>query len=118
MPQLGQGVAPEIFAFHHPEHPISRQYAGLLAKMQEGLTDARAKVVLLTGCRSHVGTSTVLLNLAVTATQKNMGRVVVVDAHVCAAPAWLHVWVMLPRREWKKYSRAGSLWNKPSCRPP
>ncbi len=82
LPRIGQGVSTDVIAYHHPEHPVSRQYAALMAKVQDGLSDARAKVALLVGCRPQVGASTVLLNLAVSATQQNWGRIVVVDSQL------------------------------------
>jgi len=82
LPRLGQGIAPEIITFHHPEHAVSKQYAALIARMQGGPSSTQPRVVLFTGCRSQVGTSTVLLNLAVAAAQQGNGKVVVVDAQL------------------------------------
>lgn len=81
LPQVGQGIASEIIAFHQPEHPISRQYGNMVVKMQEGQKAGQPQVVLLAGIRPQVGTSTVLLNLGVAAVQRGRGRVVVVDAN-------------------------------------
>ena len=82
LPEMAQGIATEIITYHHPEHPISKQYASLVAKMQEGQKTGTSQVVLLTGGRPQVGTSTVLLNLAVAAVQHGSGRVVVLDANM------------------------------------
>lgn len=61
----GRGLAPEIIAYHQPEHPITRQYADLLDKL---LADRRVpSALLLCGAKGQVGATTVLLNLAVTA---------------------------------------------------
>jgi Mrp family chromosome partitioning ATPase len=71
-------VSPEIIAYHHPDHPASQDYAALLETMRRGLkTDGR--VLLLVGLKPGVGTSTVLLNLAVCAARDPQMRVAVVD---------------------------------------
>jgi Mrp family chromosome partitioning ATPase len=48
--------------------------------MRGGLTAENGKVLLLIGQKRHVGTSTVLLNLAVSAATKQKARVILVDA--------------------------------------
>jgi Mrp family chromosome partitioning ATPase len=74
-------VSPEIIAYHHPEHAASKEYAGLLESMRGGLNADAANVLLLVGLKPQVGTSTVLLNLAVTAARTQKARVIVVDAN-------------------------------------
>jgi Mrp family chromosome partitioning ATPase len=69
-------VANEIIAYHQPNDAISQQYLGLVDKL---LQDEANKVLLLSGIRPGVGTSTVLLNLAVAAAQKAQKRVAVVE---------------------------------------
>jgi Mrp family chromosome partitioning ATPase len=72
-------IAPEVIAFHQPDHAVSREYAALCAKM---LTCTQvAQVLLVTGVRPNVGTSTVLLNLAVTAARAAVRRVALLDAN-------------------------------------
>jgi Mrp family chromosome partitioning ATPase len=71
----------EIVAYHHPEHPASKEYALLLEAMRGALKKGVPCVLLLFGMKQHVGTSTVLLNLAVSAAMKQNLRVAVVDAN-------------------------------------
>jgi Mrp family chromosome partitioning ATPase len=73
-------VASEIITFHQPDHATSKEYALLLEKMNAGLKTSHTRVLLMTGLKPHVGTSTVLLNLASVAAQQKQ-RVAVVDAH-------------------------------------
>jgi Mrp family chromosome partitioning ATPase len=77
--QTQLGISPEIIAYHQPDHPTSKEYDLLLEKMRGGLA-ASGGVLLLIGLKPRVGTSTVLLNLAVSAAMKQKVRVVVVDA--------------------------------------
>ena len=70
-------IAAEVIAYHDPNHPISQQYAALAAQL---LSSEEGKALLLSGIRTGVGTSTVLLNLAVAAAQANK-RVTIVDAN-------------------------------------
>jgi Mrp family chromosome partitioning ATPase len=73
-------VSPEIIAYHQPDHTTSKEYAALLTVIRRGLSVDGANVLLLLGARAHVGTTTVLLNLAVTAAIQD-ARVIVVDAN-------------------------------------
>lgn len=73
-------VSAEVVTFHQPEHMTSKEYAGLFAAMRRGLKADTANVLLLLGMKPRVGTSTVLLNLAVTAATQDL-RVIVVDAN-------------------------------------
>ncbi|MCI0380575.1 MAG: CpsD/CapB family tyrosine-protein kinase [Gemmataceae bacterium] len=76
-----QNVAPEIIAFHQPQHPISKQYAELFAQMLECQTQKSPPVLALVGAKPHVGATTVLVNLAVVSTQANK-RTLLVDARL------------------------------------
>lgn len=79
--KANRSVANEIVAFHQPDHTISQQYAALLNQMTQTLCDSSG-VVLLSGIRGLVGTSTVLLNLAVSYAQVQKKRVVVWEANL------------------------------------
>ena len=79
-----RGVAPEIIAFHQPDHAAARSYAALCDKL---LADLPAGCKLLLLCGTRPDTSTVLLNLAVVAAKAGR-RVLALDAHAdaCLAP--------------------------------
>jgi Mrp family chromosome partitioning ATPase len=74
------GIAPEIIAYHQPAHTISKQYVELWNTMIAGFAELACPTLLLTGLRSQVGTTTVLVNLAVTGATQGRRRVAVVDA--------------------------------------
>lgn len=69
-------IASEVITYHHPENPISQQYLSLAEKL---LQDEAGKVLLLSGIRPSVGTSTVLLNMAVAAALKEQKRIAIVE---------------------------------------
>lgn len=73
---------PEVICYHQPDHPASKQYAGLLERMLATLADGKSPVLLMAGLSGRSGTSTVLLNLAFTACLQRKQRVVVVDANL------------------------------------
>ncbi|MCI0741068.1 MAG: CpsD/CapB family tyrosine-protein kinase [Gemmataceae bacterium] len=76
-----QNVAPEIIAFHQPQHPISKQYADLFAQMLECQTQKSPLVLALVGAKPQVGATTVLVNLAVVSAQAGK-RTLLVDARL------------------------------------
>jgi Mrp family chromosome partitioning ATPase len=74
-----------LIAFHQPDHPVSEQYRTLAAEIARQLPGTQPRVLLFTGAANGVGTSTVLLNLAMTLARQD-AKVTVVDAHT-ARPA-------------------------------
>jgi Mrp family chromosome partitioning ATPase len=64
-PTAPGSIAPEIITHHRPEHAVSKDYAALLDKILHIHTGPGPLVILLCGHKPRVGTSTVLLNLAV-----------------------------------------------------
>jgi Mrp family chromosome partitioning ATPase len=74
-------VAAELVAFHQPEHPVSQQYAALVAQMADEPVGNAAPVLVLTALAPGSGTTTCLLNLAIAGCKKYARRVVVIDAN-------------------------------------
>jgi Mrp family chromosome partitioning ATPase len=74
--------SPDLVAFHRPEHPVSEQYRSLWRSVATPLPAGRAQVLLFTAAGTGAGTTTALLNLAVTVVRGGNLRVVVVDADV------------------------------------
>ncbi len=73
--------AAELLAYHQPEHPVSQQYRSLLANLTAQLPAVRIQVLLFTAPAPTIGTTTVLLNVAITAARQGQYRVAVVDAN-------------------------------------
>ena len=79
-----RGLAPELVAYHAPEQPASVRYADLLTSLLEAgfvRAGSACRTLLLTAARAEIGTTTVLLNLAISAARQGQ-RVVVVDANL------------------------------------
>jgi Mrp family chromosome partitioning ATPase len=76
----GKRFAPELLAYHQPDHPVSEQYRALWKSIAAPLPAGRAQVLLFTGAFPAAGTTTALLNLAVTAVREGKLRVVAMDA--------------------------------------
>jgi Mrp family chromosome partitioning ATPase len=74
--------APELVAYHQPDHAISGQYRELSERMLGALPAERARVLLFTAAGAATGTTTVLLNTALTVARPSGRRVVVVDAQL------------------------------------
>lgn len=73
-------VASEIVAFHHPHHAVSAEYRELAADIRRQAGGVgEPKAVLFTAANRDRGTTTVLLNLAVTLAGES--RVLVIDAN-------------------------------------
>jgi len=74
-------VHPDIVAYHHSTHAVSAEYRGLRDEFRRQVgTDTASKAVLFTSAASDNGTTTVLLNLAVTLANETPTRVLVIDA--------------------------------------
>ena len=79
-----RGLAPELVAYHAPGQPSSARYSDLLVSLREAgrlRAGVACRTILLTATRAEVGTTTVLLNLAISAARQDL-RVVVLDANL------------------------------------
>jgi Mrp family chromosome partitioning ATPase len=75
-------MAIELIAYHWPEHAVARQYAELLKGLTAQCPTGWGQVLLFTSPSPWGGTTTVLLNLAITAARQEGRRVAVVDANL------------------------------------
>lgn len=80
LPNCGFGA--ELVALHDPNHPISEQYRLLLGEIALQLPGGSPRVLLFTGATTEAGTTTVLLNLALTIARTESARVTVIDANI------------------------------------
>jgi Mrp family chromosome partitioning ATPase len=78
-------VATEVIAYHQPDHPVSKDYVALFEKLMQSHAGQGPHMFLLCGVKPRVGTSTVLLNLAVVAARSHR-RVAALDMNL-ACPA-------------------------------
>ena len=72
--------APELVAFHRPLDPVSEQYRDLFKAIEAELPAGRSQVLLFTGAAAGAGTTTALLNLAITCVRSSELSVTLVDA--------------------------------------
>jgi Mrp family chromosome partitioning ATPase len=73
---------PELVAYHNPGHPLSQQYRQLLPPLLAALPALGSQVLLFTSARDGSDTTTVLLNVAITAVRELRKRVAVVDGNL------------------------------------
>jgi len=77
-----EGPDPALVALHYPDHAVSGEYRLLRDEVSRQLPDATSRVVLFSAATPEAGTTTVLLNLAITLAQEGKARVLVVDGNV------------------------------------
>lgn len=70
-----------LVALHFPDHAISGEYRTLRDEIRAQLPEPVPRIVMLAAAAGESGTTTVLLNLAVTLARENGPRVLVVDAN-------------------------------------
>jgi Mrp family chromosome partitioning ATPase len=78
--------APELIAFHQPEHPLSRQYQVLAETLANQLSPAEPHVVLFAAGAPGLDTVEVVLNLAITQAGQPDSRIAVIDADFHESP--------------------------------
>lgn len=78
----GDGPDAGLVALHFPEHPVSGEYRTLRDEIRKQLPDATSHLLLFTASAGEAGTTTVLLNLALTLAADGKARVLVADANV------------------------------------
>lgn len=83
---LNDGPDASLVAFHLPDHPVSGEYRTLRDEICKHLPDLTSRVLMFTAASSEAGTTTVLLNFAITLANGTKTRVLVVDGNV-ARPA-------------------------------
>jgi Mrp family chromosome partitioning ATPase len=71
--------APELIAFHQPDHPAGAEYRQLAAALRQAEGAGSCRVLLCAGAAPGAGTTSVVLNLAVCLAGPEGLRVVVVD---------------------------------------
>src|SRR5437764_1222048 len=82
LPPSASRFAPELIAFHQPDHPISGQYRDLATGLLAQTPAEQPRVLFFTSSAPGAGTTTVVLNTAVTLARDNLLRVAVLDAHL------------------------------------
>src|SRR6185437_3264813 len=76
-----EGPDAGLVAFHIPDHPVSGEYRTLRDAVGGQLPEMGPKVLWFTAAAAEAGTTSVMLNLAITIARDASKRVVVVDAN-------------------------------------
>jgi Mrp family chromosome partitioning ATPase len=79
---LGDVPDHSLVALHFPEHAVSSEYRVLRDAITQQIPVATSRVLQFASAMSEAGTTTVLLNLAITLAHDTSSRVLVVDANV------------------------------------
>jgi Mrp family chromosome partitioning ATPase len=74
--------ARELVAFHQPDDPVSQQYQSLADTLAGQLPSARSQVLFLTATVPQAGTTTVLVNLAITRVLHTGAKIAAVEANM------------------------------------
>ncbi len=79
-PATGSDIALELVTHHEPGHAVSGEYRHVRNEIRQQLNSIGPKVLLFTAARPESGTTTVLLNLAITLAAEPDTKVVILDA--------------------------------------
>jgi Mrp family chromosome partitioning ATPase len=78
---MHHGVAPEVVAFHFPDHPVSAEYRRVCEEVLQQYDGPGPRAAVFTAAEPHAGTTTVLVNFAVSLVTQHAHRVLAVDAN-------------------------------------
>jgi Mrp family chromosome partitioning ATPase len=74
-------LSPELVTFHQPAHAVSLQYRSVVEEIEKQLPGVHPRSLLFESLRPGTGTTSVLLNVAISCAKMDQQRVVVVDAN-------------------------------------
>lgn len=75
-------VAPELVAYHHPDHPVCAEYRAVRDEILRQFEEPHPRAALFTSAAPVSGTTTVVLNVAASLAHDTGARVLVVDANL------------------------------------
>ncbi len=86
LPKLGlrllpSGISPDIITYHQPDHAVSNEYRVVRDEIVNQFEEPGPRVTLFTSASGAAGTTTVMMNFAVSLTQEHGSRVLLVDAN-------------------------------------
>jgi Mrp family chromosome partitioning ATPase len=76
-----EGPDSGLVALHLPDHPISGEYRTLRDEIRVQLPEPTPRVLWFTAAAAEAGTTSVLLNLAITIARENSPRVLAIDGN-------------------------------------
>jgi Mrp family chromosome partitioning ATPase len=75
------GPDASLVALHAPDHPVSGEYRTLRDEIRKQLPEVTSRVLFFNAVAPEAGTTTVLLNFAITLAQEGKPRILVIDAN-------------------------------------
>ena len=86
LPKLGlrllpSGISPDIITYHQPDHAVSNEYRVVRDEIVNQFEEPGPRVTMFTAAAGAAGTTTVMMNFAVSLTQEHGSRVLLVDAN-------------------------------------
>jgi len=78
---MHSGVAPDVVAFHFPDHAVSGEYRRVCEEVLQQYDVPGPHAAVFAAAEPHAGTTTVLVNFAVSLVTQHAHRVLVVDAN-------------------------------------
>jgi Mrp family chromosome partitioning ATPase len=78
---LQSGIAPEVVAYHFPDHPITGEYRKVRDAILGQFEEPGARALAFTAASPISGTTTVLINFAVSLCMEHGSRVLLVDTN-------------------------------------
>lgn len=78
---MHSGVAPDVVAFHFPDHAVSGEYRRVCEEVLQQYDVPGPHAAMFAAAEPHAGTTTVLVNFAVSLVTHHAHRVLVVDAN-------------------------------------
>jgi Mrp family chromosome partitioning ATPase len=78
---LNDGPDAGLVAYHFPDHSVSGEYRTLRDEIRKQLPEVTSRILAFNAVAPEAGTTTVLLNLAITLAHEGKSRVLVVDAN-------------------------------------
>ena len=78
---MHSGVAPDVVAFHFPDHAVSGEYRRVCEEVLQQYDVPGPRAALFAAAEPYAGTTTVLVNFAVSLVTQHAHRVLAVDAN-------------------------------------
>ena len=80
-PGSDHGVSEDLITYHHPHHPVSREYREIWQQLRASYLEPAPRMLLLTAAAAASGTSIFTANLAIVAARETESKVLIIDGN-------------------------------------